>query len=80
VRRVRDTPSQTSLSVDERHRNVHGAFAVGGDRARRRLLGAEHVAIVDDVITTGSTAAELERVLRAVGLRQVDVWAVARAS
>ena len=60
VRRVRDTPSQTSLDVDERHRNVRGAFAVSGARARRRLLAAGHVAIVDDVITTGSTVAELQ--------------------
>jgi ComF family protein len=78
--RVRDTPSQTSLSVDERHRNVHGAFAIDGERARRRLLAAEHVAIVDDVITTGSTVAELKCVLLAAGVRQVDVWAAARVS
>ena len=55
VRRVRDTPSQTSLSEAERHRNVRGAFAVNGARARRRLLDAGHVAVVDDVMTTGST-------------------------
>jgi ComF family protein len=79
VRRVRDTPSQTSLSVDERHRNVRNAFAVNGARALRRLLAAGHVAIVDDVITTGSTVAELERVLLAAGVRKVEVWAVASA-
>jgi predicted amidophosphoribosyltransferase len=32
VLRVRDTPSQTSLSEHERHRNVHGAFALSGGR------------------------------------------------
>ena len=80
VRRVRDTPSQTSLSVAERHRNVRGAFAVSGARALRRLLDAGHVAIVDDVITTGSTVAELKCVLLAAGVRRVDVWAVARAT
>ena len=79
VRRVRDTPSQTSLSVVERRRNVDGAFAMASARARRRLLEAGHVAIVDDVITTGSTVAELERVLLDAGVRKVDVWAVARA-
>jgi len=79
VRRVRDTPSQTSLSVAERRRNVHGAFEVANARARRRLLEAGHVAIVDDVITTGSTVAELERVLLDAGVRKVEVWAVARA-
>jgi len=80
VRRVRDTPSQTSLSVDERHRNVRGAFAVSGARALRRLLAAGHVAIVDDVITTGSTVAELKRLLLAAGVGRVDVWAVASAA
>ncbi len=79
VRRVRDTPSQTELSVEERHRNVRGAFAVNGARAMRRLSAAGHVAIVDDVVTTGSTVAELKRVLLAAGVRKVAVWAVARA-
>ena len=78
VRRVRDTPSQTSLSVEQRHRNVRGAFAVNGARALRKLSGAGHVAIVDDVVTTGSTVAELKLTLLAAGVRWVDVWAVAR--
>ena len=80
VRRVRDTPSQTSLNVEERQRNVRGAFAIACARARRRLLAAGHVAIVDDVVTTGSTVAELKCVLLAAGVRQVDVWAVARVA
>jgi ComF family protein len=80
VRRVRDTPSQTSLSMDERHCNVLGAFALSGARALRRLLAAGHVAIVDDVITTGSTVAELQCVLLAAGVRKVEVWAVASAA
>ena len=79
VRRVRDTPSQTSLSVAERHRNVQNAFALNGARALRRLSDAGHVAIVDDVITTGSTVAEVERLLLDAGVRRVEVWAVARA-
>jgi ComF family protein len=80
VRRVRDTPSQTSLSVEQRHRNVRGAFAIGGASALRRLLAAVHVAIVDDVITTGSTAAELKCTLLAAGVSRVDVWAVAQVA
>jgi len=46
----------------------------------RRLLAAGHVAIVDDVITTGSTVTELECVLLAAGVRKVEVWAVARVT
>jgi ComF family protein len=79
VRRVRDTPSQTALDVAARRQNVRGAFAVMGPRAQARLLEAGHVAIVDDVMTTGSTVAELRAVLLAAGVRQVEVWAVARA-
>jgi ComF family protein len=78
LKRERDTPSQTSLSMEERHRNVRGAFAVNGARARRSLLGAGHVAVVDDVMTTGSTLAEVKCALLAAGVRQVDLWAVAR--
>jgi ComF family protein len=80
VVRVRNTPSQTSLDVAARHRNVLGAFEINGERQTSRLLDAEHVAIVDDVITTGSTVNELRRVLLAAGVRRVDVWAVAQAS
>jgi ComF family protein len=79
LRRVRNTPSQTELGMNERHRNVRGAFSVSNARALRRLREAGHVAVVDDVTTTGSTLAEAKCVLLAAGVRQVDLWAVARA-
>ncbi|MES9880505.1 MAG: phosphoribosyltransferase family protein, partial [Sedimenticola sp.] len=41
-------------------------------------LVANHVALVDDVITTGSTLSELARVLKRHGVKRVDAWAVAR--
>lgn len=77
--RVRDTPSQTALDMNARRRNVRGAFSVRAGHQFRRLLDAGHVAIVDDVITTGSTVNELRRVLLAAGIRRVEVWAIARA-
>ncbi len=77
---MRDTPSQTGLDREQRHENVRGAFAVTGKRAMRRLRDAEHVAVIDDVTTTGSTLAELKCVLLAAGVRRVDLWAVARAA
>ncbi len=79
VRRVRDTPSQTGLGLDDRHRNVRGAFGIASDRARARLRAAAHVAVVDDVTTTGSTLEAVKALLLEAGVRRVDLWAVARA-
>lgn len=78
LKRVRDTPSQTALDERARRRNVEGAFAVNGPRAREKLLAANHVALVDDVMTTGSTLAEARNLLLEAGVSRVDVWAVAR--
>ena len=78
VRRARDTPSQTALDEPARRRNVRGAFAVRPGRSLDRLLVAGHVAIVDDVITTGSTVNELRDLLLRAGVSRVTVWAVAK--
>jgi ComF family protein len=72
VDRKRDTAEQARLDHKARRRNVRGAFIAAGSCAR-------HVAIVDDVVTTGSTVDELARVLRRAGARRIEVWAVARA-
>jgi ComF family protein len=78
--RVRDTPSQTALDLNARRLNVRAAFALRDGRSLEKLSAAGHVAIVDDVVTTGSTVNELRRVLLAAGVRRVEVWAVARAT
>jgi len=70
--RARPTSAQVGLGDQERRRNVRGAFAVV------RRPEARHVALLDDVVTTGSTVSELSRVLLAAGVERVDVWAVAR--
>jgi len=74
LRRSRPTRPQVGLARGERIANVRGAFCAGpaGIAGRR-------VALVDDVVTTGSTVAEAAQVLRAAGAAAVDVWAVARA-
>jgi ComF family protein len=71
--RTRETREQAGLKRRERRKNLRGAFAV-------RELRAAHVALIDDVITTGSTVEELAKSLKARGVARVDVWAVARAS
>jgi ComF family protein len=71
--RVRETTEQVGLKRKERRRNVRGAFEVTGD------VNSKRVAIVDDVVTTGSTVNEIARVLRRAGAERVEVWAIARA-
>jgi ComF family protein len=73
VRRIRATPPQTGTDRGARRRNIRNAFAL------HRPLPWRHVAIVDDVMTTGSTVAELARLLRRNGVERVQVWVAARA-
>jgi ComF family protein len=72
--RVRATEEQAALPAIVRRVNVSGAFAV------RDVPMPPAVAIVDDVLTTGSTADALARELKRAGCRRVEVWAVARAA
>ena len=72
VRRTRHTPPQAGLSLTERAGNVRQAFGVS-----RRLDGL-HVAVVDDVMTTGATLNELARILKEAGAASVTNWVLAR--
>jgi ComF family protein len=72
--RTRATDAQTELNAIRRRRNVRGAF-----RARFRGAVPEHVAVLDDVCTTGATLAECARALKRAGVKRVDAWALARA-
>ena len=74
--RVRDTPHQLERPLDERAANVRAAFAVEPRRVAE--LRGQTVTLVDDVMTTGATAAEISRVLLQAGAAQVHVWVVAR--
>jgi ComF family protein len=74
ARRMRATADQIGKSATERRRNVKGAFTV--DAAG---LNGLHLALVDDVMTTGSTLAELARVCRKAGAARIEVWTAARA-
>lgn len=70
--RVREAPPQSALPATERRRNVHGAF-----RSSPSARGA-HLLLVDDVMTTGATAFEAARTLRASGAARVDLLVLAR--
>jgi len=72
-RRRRNTGAQSLLPLSARRLNLRDAFAVRGQCAA-------HVAIVDDVMTTGHTVNELARVLRRAGAVRIEVWVIARAA
>lgn len=72
--RTGKTLPQAELPAGKRKGNVRGAFTVVGEPSYR------HVAIIDDVITTGSTVNELARALVRAGIERIDVWACARAA
>ncbi len=72
VFKTRQTERQSTLNARERQRNLAGAF-----HSKKRLDG-KRVAVVDDILTTGSTVSEITTVLKTAGAAQVDVWVCAR--
>ena len=74
LRRRRNTRAQSGLSRKQRRKNVRGAFYWHGTDKP-----GSHVALIDDVMTTGTTVTECARVLKKAGSKRVDVWAAARA-
>lgn len=70
--KTRDTAAQTRLPWQARRRNIRGAFVVQGDVTGR------HVAVVDDVLTTGATLHELARNLKRAGATRVSGYVIAR--
>jgi ComF family protein len=72
AQRIKETPPQVLLPWKERAKNIRGAFACESD------FSFQHVALVDDVMTTGATLNELARVVKKAGAREVSCWVVAR--
>jgi ComF family protein len=71
-KRVVNTAAQSKLPANERANNVKNAFAVHQDFAY------QHIALLDDVMTTGHTLIEMSRALYDVGVKRIDVWCCAR--
>ena len=74
VLRTRETPNQQGLDAKARKRNLRGAFAL----VDTDWLRGKHLALVDDVLTTGSTADVIARLLTSAGASRVDVYCLAR--
>jgi ComF family protein len=74
LRRRRATPPQTGLGRRQRWVNIRNAFEVGDSASVRQ----RRVLLVDDVLTTGATANECARVLKAAGADRVDILTLAR--
>ncbi len=74
LRRVAATPAQSGLSAEKRALNMRNAFT-----ARARGSPPRHVALLDDVLTTGHTALAAAAALHAAGIDTVQLWCCARA-
>ncbi|MFA5676920.1 MAG: ComF family protein [Pseudomonas sp.] len=72
--RQRATTPQQGLNAQQRRQNLQAAFNC---RHPERLL-ARHVALVDDVVTTGTTVNEASRTLLDAGAASVSIWCIAR--
>ena len=73
LQRIRPTLPQSSLPFKQRQKNLRGAFHC------QPLKHYQHVALIDDVYTTGHTVAEAGRCLQKQGVTELEVWTIARA-
>lgn len=73
VYRTRDTTPMINLTARQRQRNVLGAFAL------KKYPDYDSLAIVDDVITTGSTANEIAGLFKDAGVKHIQLWSLAHA-
>ncbi len=72
--RIRDTRSMSSLSPEERRRNVKNAFIVRKEKEIRN----KRILLIDDICTTAATVDECSKVLLTAGAREVTVLTLAR--
>ena len=78
LQRPIDAPHQVDLTREQRLQNLRGVFMLN-PAARHRIQG-RRLALIDDVVTTGSTAAQASQELLRAGARAVEIWALARAA
>lgn len=75
--RVKATRAQTQLNKSGRKTNLKNAFAFNSQiHSNSKTSGYQHIALVDDVITTGTTVNEACKILRHHGVTNISVWTV----
>ncbi|WP_235801892.1 ComF family protein [Halopseudomonas pelagia] len=74
LKRVQATHTQQGLTAQQRKHNLRGAFECS---APEKVTGL-HLALIDDVLTTGATADEASYTLLKAGAQSVSIWCVAR--
>lgn len=72
LQRIRATPPQQKLNATARRENMQGIF-----RCKETIRG-QHIALLDDVVTTGSTLNEIAKLLWAEGIASLQVWCICR--
>ncbi len=72
VIRIKDSQPQTSLPYKERAKNIQRAFKVVN------TMLPTHIALIDDVLTTGHTANSAAKIIRQAGVNNIEVWTIAR--
>ena len=70
--RHKATKPQAQCKAHERNHNIKNAFLT------KKVVKGEHIILLDDVITTGSTLLECYHTLKKTGISRIDLWAVAR--
>ena len=71
--KIKNTEPQSTQPIKHRRKNIKGAFVLNNRSVPK------HIAIVDDVITTGSTINELAGLFKRAGCQRIDAWVIARA-
>ncbi|KAB7894922.1 DNA utilization protein GntX [Rouxiella sp. S1S-2] len=72
LERDRATVPQQQLSEPERKRNLRQAFSCNS------ALTGKHVALIDDVVTTGSTISEVSKLLNKNDIASLQIWCICR--
>lgn len=70
--RTKNTTAQTLIPAKQRSQNLKNAFTIN------KNISAQHVAIIDDVTTTGNTIQELSKILYQANINKIDIWCCAK--